>query len=163
MVAKWQVDMLTCNFFCVAKLTLQHRLKESKVIGRWHCFAQSQNTKPLLLWLTTHFSTLFQIPIMPKPNLLSHEPNLQLHWWWLQFRSETMTVSFSSLSLQLMVKAKELPSWFEAPRNQNQKQALFNPLIFFYGDSTWQKAQKEAKRLILRKQNWVIGVKSHMG
>ena len=157
--------MLTCNFFCVAKLTLQHRLKESKVIGilRWHCFAQTQNIKPLLLWLTTCFSTLFQIPIIPKPNLLSHEPNLQLHRWWLQFGSETTMVSFSSLYLQLMVKAKELPSWFEARRNQNQKQALINPLIVFYEDSTRQKAQKEAKRLILRQQNWVIGVKSHMG
>ena len=131
----------------MAKLTLQHRFKESKVIGRlrWHCFAQTQNIKPLLLWLTTCFSTLFQIPIIPKPNLLSHEPNLQLHRWWLQFGSETMIVSFSSLYLQLMVKAKELPSWFEAPRNQNQSKPTLTHLLFSTKTAHDRKLKKKPK------------------
>ena len=57
-----------------------------------------------------------------------------------------------------MVKAKELPCWFEVS-------SPLPPTFFFFfcGDSTQQKAQKESKRLILRQQNWVIGVKSHLG
>ena len=91
-------------FFFFAKLTLQHRFKESKAIGRlrWHCFGQTQNTKPLLSQVTTHFSTLYHFPKIPKPNMLSHEPSLQLHRWGFQIESKMATVSFSSLSLRLV-------------------------------------------------------------
>ena len=60
------------------------------------------NSKHRVITLTTCFSTLFQIPKIPKPNLLSHKPNLQLHKWWLQFRSKMAIVRFSSLYLQLV-------------------------------------------------------------
>ena len=65
----------------------------------------SPKVKHKTITAITHFSTLFHIPKIPKPNLLSHEPSPQLHWWRLQIRSEMatmVTVSFSYLSLQLV-------------------------------------------------------------
>ena len=40
----------------------------------------SPKVKHKTITAITHFSTLFHIPKIPKPNLLSHEPSPQLHW-----------------------------------------------------------------------------------
>ena len=135
-------DKLKCwcvnFFFFFPKLALQNRFKESKSLVDW------DGTISPKLKTQNHYSYklrpvlahCFTFPKSLNQTLSSISNDSKSGPRWRRWVSLLFLSNWFLSSTQIMVKTKELHSWFEASRNQNQKKALFNPLFFFPRDST---------------------------